>query len=208
MPPRCWGVKGRGRGKIPAVIWCTHDLFKGRFCPIPMGPLALLGHLWIGWTQAGPHASGRDEPGQIGRSSPKSWFRVPWQARPFCASGAEGPDSPSLGLRPRESALACAPSGSPLRRAHWALLCDPLGRTRGKPGPFAPLAQKGRTPHRSDCVLASRHEGRSCAATQPCPISKSAQPIWSPHDKRSTAHTPNTCCAGAGRGSRRGCRGG
>ena len=104
MPPRCWGVKGRGRGKIPAVIWCTHDLFKGRFCPIPMGPLALLGHLWIGWTQAGPHASGRDEPGQIGRSSPKSWFRVPWQARPFCASGAEGPDSPSLGLRPRESA--------------------------------------------------------------------------------------------------------
>ena len=37
----------------------------------------------LGWIQAGPHASGCDEPGQIGRSSPKSFLRVPWSARPL-----------------------------------------------------------------------------------------------------------------------------
>ena len=56
----------------------------------PRGPLPLARHAPCGLpcSQAGPHASGCDEPGQIGRSSPKSFPRVPWQARPFCALGA------------------------------------------------------------------------------------------------------------------------
>ncbi len=151
MPPRCWGVKGRGRGKFPADIWCIDDLFKGRFCPVPRGPLAHWSLLRVGWKQAGPHASGRDEPGQIGRSSPKSWFRVPWQARPFCAAGAEGPGSPTVRTAPAAcahgSALACAPSGGPLHRARRALFRDPHGRTRSKPGPLCATRKEGRASH-------------------------------------------------------------
>ena len=144
MPPRCWGVKGRGRGKFPADIWCIDDLFKGRFCPVPRGPLAHWSLLRVGWKQAGPHASGRDEPGQIGRSSPKSWFRVPWQARPTLRFAQRGPGEPSLGLRPRESALAWAPRRGPIPQAPLEPAPSPGGRPHGKPGPFAPLAQKGR----------------------------------------------------------------
>ncbi len=93
----------------------------------------------LAWIQAGPHASGCDEPGQVGRSSPKSLPRVPWQARPLCAQAQRG--------------RACQPFAQRLRLAltgrHWRTLpvgprsAEPtgfysathLGRAHGKPGP-------------------------------------------------------------------------
>ena len=54
----------------------------------PPAPIGCKPAPWLYWIQAGPHASGCDEPGQVGRSSPKSFPRVPWSARPLCAQKA------------------------------------------------------------------------------------------------------------------------
>ena len=181
MAPRCGGVKGRGRifprsrkgpekPRIP-----RRSCFPGGGSPGPSVLQAIL------WAQAGPHASGCDEPGQVGRSSPKSFPRVPWQARPFCACGAEGPDL---------AIAQAAPS-----RIGTGMSSSPGPDSAGSPGACSITRRSPTWQARPFCACFSA-------------TSWSRHGVPCPRGRRGTAGRWHRCCGGARRGSRPGCRGG
>ena len=126
ITPTSWGVKRQGR-----------PIFRpgSPFGRVSRNPI----HSWPGrppqdtLVQAGPHASGCDEPGQVGRSSPKSFPRVPWSARPFRAVLPNRSLLAALDLAGRHWHTHGA--GTPLRRLRRSLLRDPHPWPRGQPGP-------------------------------------------------------------------------
>jgi hypothetical protein len=114
----------------------------------------------VGWIQAGPHASGCDEPGQIGRSSPKSFSpSAVVSPAPFGARLTTVQPAPTAWPRAalafgkvtlRILLRACEPANSPesappqpdpgrfslfplASSRLWGL---PGGRTHGQPGPW------------------------------------------------------------------------